>query len=352
MTRILTLLAFAAVAVVSALVVIVIAWPDGGAQRASRAGGLPAAPEVDPQGPSARGEPSSSSERAPAITARSSISPRILLFGDTVRAQVDFVLDGERVDPDSVRLAAAFSPWTIVGEPERVQRDGGSLTHLTITYVLRCLTSPCVPPGQTAQIEFDSARASYAAPGAGETRKSLRVDLPVITVYSRFSAASFTGRAELASPWRADVLTMPAVSYRSDPVLVLALLIGGALLLATAGAVLVYAAWPRRAPAPPPVPEAPPPPPLSPLQQALRLLEDGARADGAQDRRRALELVAEVLDESGGDRDLARSARILAWSEDAPEVDETTDLATLVRSALELELEEAAAERETNGREV
>lgn len=343
-------LALAAVTAVSALVVILVAWPDGGEEPAGRVGTLPAAPTSDPQAPPVTGEPSSSNETPPAITARSVIFPRILLFGDTVHAQVDFVLDPKRVDPDSVRLAAAFSPWAVVGEPERVQRDGGSLTHLTTTYVLRCLTSPCVPPGQTSQVEFDPARATYAAPGVDEARKSLRVNWPVITVYSRFSAASFTGRAELATPWRADVLAMPAVSYRSAPGLVLALLVGGGLLLAIAGIALVYVAWPRRAPAPPPEPAAPPPPLLSPLQQALQLLEDGARADGAEDRRRALELVAEVLDESGGDRDLAESARVLAWSEDAPEVEETTGLAILVRSALELE--EAEAEQEANGRVV
>ena len=147
-SRVLRGLVLAAVTGVSALVVILVAWPDGREDRAGRVGTLPAAPTPDPQAPPGTGEPSSSSETPPAITARSLISPRILLFGDTVHAQVDFVLDPKRVDPDSVRVAAAFSPWAIVGEPQRVQRDGGSLTHLTTTYVLRCLSSPCVPPGR------------------------------------------------------------------------------------------------------------------------------------------------------------------------------------------------------------
>lgn len=350
-SRILTGLVLAAVAAASALVVILGAWrPEGGDDQASRVGTLPAAAAPGPQAPPASGEPSSSGETPPAIAARGVVSPRIVLFGDTVQARVDLVLDRDRVDPDSVRVASAFSPWAVVGEPARVRRDAGPITYLTTTYVLRCLTSPCVPPVQTSQVEFDPARATYAAPGAGDVPKSLRVDWPVVTVYSRVAAASFVGRAELATPWRVDVLTMPAVSYRSRPGVVLALLLLLGLLLAAIGIALAYVAWPRRAPAPPPEPEAPPPPPLSPLEQALALLEDAARTDGAEDRRRALELVAEVLDESGGDDDLARSARVLAWSENAPEVDETTGLAIRVRSALELE--EAGMEGEENGRVV
>jgi hypothetical protein len=82
------------------------------------------------------------------------------------------------------------------------------------------------------------------------------------------------------------------------------------------------------------------------LQQALALLEDAARPDGSEDRRRSLELVAEVLAE-WGDEDLARSARVLAWSEHEPAVEETTGLAARVRATLEAE--EAAAEAAERG---
>ena len=90
-------------------------------------------------------------------------------------------------------------------------------------------------------------------------------------------------------------------------------------------------------------PELPPAPPLSPLEQALILLEQSIRVDGAADQRRALELVAEELELADwGDRDLARTARALAWSEGVPPANETTQLAARVRTALPLE-EEADA---------
>lgn len=325
-SRILMVLALAAAAAAIALVVVLVAW-----QRQD------AAPPP--------------SERLPAITARAAITPRIVLFGDTVRARVDVVLDRARVDPDSVRVAAAFSPWEIVGDLERARRDAGSMTYLRTTYVLRCLTSPCLPAGETMQLEFDPARVTFAPAGekGREARDSMRLDWPVLAVYSRFASASFEGRAALATPWRAELVTFPAASHRAPPGLVLALLLGGGALFAVAGATLVYLAWPRRAPVAPAEPEAPPLPRLTPLQQALALLEDAARTDGAEDRRRSLELVAEALNEWGDD-ELARSARVLAWSEDEPAVEDTTGLAARVRATLEEEEAAAEAAEKGNGR--
>ena len=101
-------------------------------------------------------------------------------------------------------------------------------------------------------------------------------------------------------------------------------------------------------PEPEPEPELPPAPPLSPLEQALILLEQSIRVDGAADQRRALELVAEELELADwGDRDLARTARALAWSEGVPPANETTRLAARVRTALPRE--EESAELNGNG---
>jgi hypothetical protein len=168
----------------------------------------------------------------------------------------------------------------------------------------------------------------------------------VLVVYSRYTAASFEDAATPA-PWRADVGTLPAVSYHVSPALALALLLAASALLVASAGVLVYAAWPRRAPASPPEPEPEPIPSLTPLEQALALLEESVRSNGAGDQRRALELVAEELEE-WGDEALAGAARVLAWSEGIPEPEETRELAGRVRAELERELSERA-ELDQNG---
>jgi hypothetical protein len=285
------------------------------------------------------------------VEGSAALSPRIVLFGDTVRARVDLVFSRDDVDPDSVRISTSFPPWEVVGEPQRRRRDAGEMTHLRTTYVIRCLTGPCVPSGQVAPLEFSPARVSFAGPGGEQaTRGSTRVVWPVLTVYSRFASAS-ADRQSSTSPWRADVVTMPAVSYRVAPGLLLVLALAGGALLTLGGLALVYVAWPRREPAPPPEPEPEPLPLLTPLEQALELLEDSAREDGTADRRRALELVAEVLAERGDSDDLVRSARVLAWSEDDPAVEETSGLAAQVRPLVEEdraseEIEETEASEE------
>ena len=42
---------------------------------------------------------------------RTSLTPQILLFGDTLTARVDALVNKRRVDPDSVQVELDFSPW-------------------------------------------------------------------------------------------------------------------------------------------------------------------------------------------------------------------------------------------------
>jgi hypothetical protein len=272
------------------------------------------------------------------IEARGVIQPRTILFGDTIRVRVDVFLDRTKVDPASVRVATEFVPWELSRPQQRVRRDAGSNTYLGTTYTLHCTSSPCLPGDESSALEFNAVRVSYAPPGAAPgIRESFVVEWPPLLVYSRFAAANLdnpTGPAA-AAPWRADLETMPAVSYRLPAGVLIPVALVLAVLLAAAGAALAYVALPRRAqvPEPEPEPEAEPVIVLTPLEQALELLEDASRADGVEDRRRALELVAEVLDLDHPE--LARSARTLAWSEDDPEVEQTSGLATRVRGTID-----------------
>jgi hypothetical protein len=303
----------AVAALLAALVVVLIGWQRGGEESAL---------------PEAAGRPE--------LEAGVIVAPREVLFGDTVEARFEIVLDKERVDPESVRVAADFSPWEIVGKSATRRQDDGDVSYLRTTFELRCVTGTCLPSGQSARYDFRPARIAYGAPRDERIEESsVELPLPPIRVYSRFTAAN-RDADPFSSPWRADVLTLPAASYGVSPGLLLVILLGGAALAAIGGLALAYVAWPRRVPAPPPEPPPPAPiPVLSPLEQALVLLEESIRRNGAAAQRRALEQVAEQLELSDwGDAKLAREARVLAWSEDVPPVDETTSLAARVRSVL------------------
>jgi hypothetical protein len=283
-----------------------------------------------------------------------SLSPEIVFFGDTVHATVDVAVDRARWDPGSVRVGAQFSPWEVIGSPTRVEREAGPLGHVRTTYVLRCMSSPCIPVGQASPIELGEVSASVAAPGALEGQQQrFQAEWPLLVVFSRFAAVGFedTEDANVDAPWRADLASLPPLSYRVSPTVLIGILVGLSLLLVVAAALLAYVAWPKREPAPPPEPEPEPLPSLTPLEQALALLEESVRVDGAGDQRRALELVAEELD-AYGDADLAGKARILAWSPDVPGIEQTNALAAQVREELEQELlARAAANRNGDGSE-
>ena len=319
-----------AIALVTALAIVLVSSVGGEDARTTPA----LRPDVDPgsAAPSDRGLP------AAGIEATATLEPRITLFGDMIGARVDVLLDRRRVDPASVRIGTEFLPWEIVGQPTRVRRDSGSITHLRTTFALRCTGSPCAPSNQSSALEFNGARVSYAAPGAAPgDRAAIRARWPVLLVYSRFAAANLDGATGGSgdNPWRADFLTFPAASYRLSPGVVLPALLVLAGLFAAAGILLALVAIPRRRKEPELEPEPEPEPViiLTPLEQALELLEDAGRADGTDDRRRALELVTEVLDLDHPE--LARAARTLAWSEDDPRIEQTSGLATRVRSTID-----------------
>lgn len=262
------------------------------------------------------------------IEALAVLSPRILLFGDTLTARVDVTLDRRRIDPASVRVEVDFLPWDVVGDPRLTREEGPATTLVRATWTLRCLIAACVPMRQLAPLEFDAAVVTYD----GEPVRTVR--WPVLYVHSRLPAADLTGPDGQGSPWRADLVSLPVPSYRAAPGLLLGLLIAAAALLALAGGALGYRALPKRAPAPEPLPAAPPEPPPSALEQALAMLEQPGE-DGEADRRRALELVADEL--GARERELSRAARALAWSEDAPPAGQTRGLAARVRAALRAE---------------
>jgi len=264
------------------------------------------------------------------VAATASFEPPAVLFGDTLGAWVDVLVDRTAIDPDRVSVTWDPAPWTSVRPPRRVQESAGATAHVRTAFLLRCLARACVPARDTEQVELAPAQVAYPAPGGAAGR--LEVRWPVLVVHSRLTGLDASRRDALSAPWRADLLTPPAVSYRVAPGLAIALLGTAGALLTALAALLAYRARPRRERAPEPEPE--PAPPLPPLELALALLSGPASADGSEERRRALELVAEAS-ERLGEEELAGAARALAWSADAPPRDEARALAARLRSRLE-----------------
>jgi hypothetical protein len=297
-----------AAAVAVALAIVLVTWDRGGVEESTAGGDDP-------------------------IAATGRFAPRSVLFGDTVTATLDVTVDKTVVDPDEVEVEADFGNWKPVGSAHSSRDDSGDAAYLRTTYVLRCLTRLCVPARDTEQIEFEPAQISYAAlVGGGNQRLTVDAEWPMLIVHTRAGADTDERRDVLAAPWRADLLSLPLVSYRIAPGLLLALLVlGGVALFALAG-VLVYRSIPDRKP--PPEPEPEPIPVATLLEQALAFLEAPASTNGAPERRRALELVADEV-ESWGEMSLATTARWLAWSEHEPESATTKAFAAELRNRME-----------------
>jgi hypothetical protein len=266
-----------------------------------------------------------------AIQARGALLPGVVLFGDTMTARLDVVLDRSKVDPGSVRVQASFAPWQAVAPPKQVRRDGSAAsTYIGKTYVLRCVEADCTSQNDTFVEVFDRARVSYVTRDG--THKVMQVRWPQLIVDSRYAQKTLSAAGDTAAPWKAALFSLPSLTYSISPALLYALLLVGGLVLLGAAGGLVYLArrrtTVRAAPAPPPPPPAPL---LPPLERALLLLELSERLDGAGDQRRALERVAEELARRG-ETELARAARALAWSEAPPGTEQTIEFAASARS--------------------
>jgi hypothetical protein len=287
------------------------------------------------------GEPEPQVTNESGIQAYADLDAYRVHFGDTVTAKVEVSLDRARVDPGSVRVNADFTPWKPTGAPEVVRRDGKATTYLETRYTLRCLESFCTTPQEEAVQAFRAARITYAPAGddaaAGATR-TLQAAWPELLVTARYAppSASQTSR-QPPTRWQADLVSLPAATYRIGPWVLAVLLLAGALLLAAAAALIVLRTRPRPTP-----PVAAPAPvglgghTLTPLEYALGLLEDPSRVNGSGDQRRALELVADGL-VLRGEGTLARTARAMAWSRPVPKIDETSGLARRARAVFEEE---------------
>jgi hypothetical protein len=297
------LLAIVVAVVVAIVVVLVFSLRDGGADDLSE---------------------------GPPVRIKSVLSPRAVLFGDTLTAHLEVASDSRRVDPSSVRIEERFGRYRPVAPPLVRRREIRGTEYLSWTATLRCLEIGCLPAGDgQTRVRLGPARVTYSL-DEDDVRiaRTVVVRWPPVLVHSRVDAAEVAARDPRGEPpWRADLGSFPEPTYRASPALIAAILFGlGTVLLVSALALLRPVLLPllRRGRDGEGVR-------LPPLEQALELLErDGGSPEAVQAQREALEFVAAELARRG-EHELELSARRLAWSEGRPPHEHTVALAQRVR---------------------
>jgi hypothetical protein len=293
------------------------------------------------------------------LAATQSLTPKVALFAEPVRARIDVLVDTERYDPDLLRIVSDFEPYEPEGDPVRTRRDQGRYAHLRFEYTIRCLVYECIqeigggppevqpgglpPPvsqqgggfGERKTVQLKAAGLVYDDPEKGEERIR-SISWPVIQSVSRLNLGD-TNVTGIGFPFESSVTPLPEATYRISPTVLGAGLLVGSLALLAFPAVLAVRALRKE---PPPVEE--PEPELVPLERALLLVE-WACERGEQERREALEALAEELTEED---ELTAVARSLGWSRSEPTPEAMTGLVASVRGAAaetERESDSAAA---------
>ena len=275
-----------------------------------------------------------------AIVASASVSPPTHLFGDSVRARLDVVVDPREFDPDELAVRLRFGPYEAVGGVRKDSREVGRLVHVRYETTLRCLHAGCLAPRLQsilgAQEEGRGERHTIRLPAAVIRYRGavlLTRPFPAVQIVSRINTAQASSLAPDARPGSqgafAATLEPPEPTYRVAPRVLAGAALGLAGLLALFPLALAWrlarARWRatrrRRQ--------------LSPLERALALVEWTARReDGDDDRRKALEALAVVLEERGA-RPLAETARAVAWDEEPPPRERAGELGSEARRALD-----------------
>jgi len=244
--------------------------------------------------------------RASVSVVRTTVRPSVVMFGAPVVAELVVVASKTLVDPDSVRVRPDFTPYAPAGAREVLRSDTATSARLTYRFTLRCLDEDCAPDSERKVVEFPGTAVFYRFRGAQGPGTAI-VDWPPFEVSSRVAI-------EALSPerWRADVTSLPAVTYERSPGATSIVLIAASVLLALLGVVLAW--WLAR-------PEGRaeleadgiPEVRASALERALRLAREASLDGDSPERRKAFERVARELG-SRGLAELADRARALAWA--------------------------------------
>jgi hypothetical protein len=256
------------------------------------------------------------------LSVTTSLTPHPIFFGDPLVAEVDVDVNRAAVRTDSVKLAApSFDPYDETKAPEVSRHQAGPDEVIEYRYSLQCVNDDsCLPLKGPNKVRFRPVTVTAMA-GSQQLRQTAKWPLAI--------AESRLQPSDISSPiahFRAPA-TLPAPIYSVAPgALADGLTIGAVLLAAAAllllGRELVGVLARRRLGALTK---------LTPLEAALLYLRQAAGRPDPADRRKALELLATVLDADGVPT-LAGTAGDVAWAEEPPTPARVVELADEVET--------------------
>lgn len=240
------------------------------------------------------------------VEGNTQMSRSATLFGDSVRASVQVIVDRNRVDPSRVGISAHFEPFVGLGAPTVTRQNTGRVSRLVYTANLICLTNLCLSKDKPAPVHVQFPPAQVFFTSRSGVRQTLRLPWQATTIGPRTTVNDLNGADPFEQPsWRATTDPLP-VSYAHSPhTLRLVLFIASGLLFALALFALIRFVLTGKLRLRV----------LSPLERAVVLVERAPPE--SPEKRKALELLSHELSRSG-EPELALVAKQLAWAEPTP----------------------------------
>ncbi len=253
-------------------------------------------------------DPGEEGSLAEPVAVNATLDPPQHMFGDPVRARIEVVLDATRVNPDTVKVRANFTPYRQLRPPTQSRSSAGPITRLRFDYRLACLTYRCLPLGQK-RFELKNSAVDYNTRRGGGLQTE-EVDWPTLTVSGRISRNRFW-----EAQTRADFRELEPPTYRVSPRLVETVGLLLAVIFGAVAVILILRLLPlvriaerlglktvdRR----------------TSLERALARVRETSTAERAEEGRRALERLAHEL-RRARNPELAGAASELAWSREFP----------------------------------
>jgi alkylhydroperoxidase family enzyme len=235
-------------------------------------------------------------------------APASIAFGDPVTAVLE-IHYAAAIAPSSLRIAPSFDPFVQRAQPA-VQLVHAGVVR--VRYSLLCLSDACLSTHGARLVPLGSVTVTGRA-RSGTVSAVGR--WPTVRVSSRLAPSALSGKARFHVP-----AALPAPGYRIAPGELEIVLIAAAVLCAATALMLVTPSLrPRRRRA---LRESR----LSALELAIAYVRD-SRTRPDPERRRALELLSEIVESGGVDPGLAAASARRAWSRHAPTPEDATDFA-------------------------